>query len=102
MSATRILELASMIATSTAAVNDYLTSQNLPSPSFDVDIPPRLVLEAKIAEHRQAILEATSELHALMQGPIEIITGLSVRSGFEPAPGSPKADMSSGTAQFFD
>lgn len=80
MATSRIAELASIITENTALVDSYIASNGHPTPTFDADAPPRLLLEAAIAKPRQAILEATDELHALMQGPIGIITGQSVRA----------------------
>ncbi|MCJ1311317.1 hypothetical protein MMC25_004988 [Agyrium rufum] len=74
MSTSRIAELASIIASQTAVVDDYLTSRQLPTPSFEPSVSPRLILNPGIAKPRQAILEATDELNALIQGPIGQLT----------------------------
>ena len=74
MSVTRITELSSVISTNTAKLDKYFASKNLPTPSFDADVSPRLLLDPAIAEARKAIIEATDELQALMQGPIGILT----------------------------
>ena len=71
---TRISELASIIALKTAEIDAYTSAKNVPSPSFDPDFPPRLLLHPDIAASRQAILDATDELHALMLGPVGILT----------------------------
>ncbi len=79
MAATRISELASLIAINTTNLDAHLTSEGLPTPSFDADAPARLLFDDKIASSRQAILEATDELQALVLGPIGILTSPSVR-----------------------
>lgn len=78
MSTTRIGELTSIIAANTAKVDEYLASQGLPTPSFNADAPPKLVFQGPVATYRQAILDATDELHALMLGPIGILTSPAV------------------------
>ncbi|KAI9646648.1 hypothetical protein NHQ30_004645 [Ciborinia camelliae] len=68
---TRIAELASIIQEQTSKVDAYLASKNLPSPSFDVSYPLRLSLPPDIQASRNAVLEASDELTALMLGPVE-------------------------------
>ncbi|KAI4252736.1 MAG: hypothetical protein LQ352_004114 [Teloschistes flavicans] len=70
MATSRITELAAIIDTNTKQVDHYLASKGLPSPSFDPDSPPGTLLDNHITTSRQAILSATDELHALMQGPM--------------------------------
>lgn len=79
MATSRIAELASLISRNTAEVENHLLADGLPCPTFDADQPPTLVHNPKIAAARQAILEATDELHALMLGPISIVTLPQVR-----------------------
>lgn len=79
MAASRIAELASIIASNTAEIDEYLSSRGLPTPSFDADVAPRFLDEKPIAACRQAILEATDELHSLMLGPIGIFLIPAVR-----------------------
>ncbi|KAF4628102.1 hypothetical protein G7Y89_g10046 [Cudoniella acicularis] len=67
----RIVELASIISEHTSKVDAYLISHNLPTPSFNISYPPKLPLPAEIQASRDAVLEATDELTALMLGPIE-------------------------------
>lgn len=74
MVTSRISELASIIAANTAEIDLYTASEALPSPSFDADSPPKLLFHPRVAAFRQAILEATDELHALMLGPVGILT----------------------------
>lgn len=65
-----ISTLTSIIAENAAKIESYLVSNNLPTPSFDADIPPNLLFDPQIIEARGAILEATNELHSLMLGPM--------------------------------
>ncbi|RYP62665.1 hypothetical protein DL770_009552 [Monosporascus sp. CRB-9-2] len=72
----RIIQLSSLIATETAKVNDFLTSNNLPTPSLDegalLSLPiPEEAIDIKAA--RLAVIEACSELKDLMTGPKELL-----------------------------
>lgn len=69
--ASRIAELASIIHEQTDKVDAYLTSNNLPTPSFDISCPPKLFLPPEVQASRDAVLEASDELTALMLGPVE-------------------------------
>ena len=79
MTSSRISELAAIIATNTEKVDLQLAAEGFPTPSFDADSPPRLLQNSRIVASRQAILDATDELHALMLGPIGIFTTQPVR-----------------------
>jgi hypothetical protein len=68
-STSRIVELASEIQTQTAKIDSYLSSQGLPSPSWDLDTPPSIVLSDAARAAQDALLEAMEELKALIQGP---------------------------------
>ena len=67
---TRIGELSSIISSTTSKYDKYLSTQSLPTPSFDPGAPPFLPLPSDMAEAKQLILEATDELHALIAGPL--------------------------------
>ncbi|MCJ1464907.1 hypothetical protein MMC07_003522 [Pseudocyphellaria aurata] len=73
MTVTRIAELSSIIAANTAQIDSYLTNRGLPTPSFDANVAPGLFATDCLAPARQAVLEATYELHGLMQGPILLL-----------------------------
>lgn len=79
MSSRRLSELSSIIVTHTAAINAYLVSRNLPPPSFLPGPSSDILSDETVAESRQAILEATDELHDLMLGPVGILTSPYVR-----------------------
>ena len=68
-----ISELATVISTNTAKINDYLKANHLPFPSFHEDGPIDLGLSAEAEKARNAALEATAQLHDLLRGPVELI-----------------------------
>jgi len=81
MASTSIALLASTIATNTAKVTDYLTSKNLPLPSFDVNAPSKSVIPPDapdIEAARVAVIDATLKLHNLMLGPKEYLMSYTV------------------------
>ena len=80
MAGSRIAELASLIAESTADIDRHLADEGHPTPSFDADQPSDLLNDSKLATSRRNIIEATDELHALMIGPVGILTSPSVRT----------------------
>lgn len=79
MATSRIAVLAFRIAHNATEVEKHLLADGLPCPTFDADQPPTLVHNPKIAAARQFILEATDELHALMLGPMSLVTSPTVR-----------------------
>ncbi|KAL8722514.1 MAG: hypothetical protein Q9225_001030 [Loekoesia sp. 1 TL-2023] len=80
MAGSRTAELSSLIATHTAKIESHLTARNLPPLSFQPEQPLDILSEKTIAESRQTILEATDELHALMLGPVGLLTTPYVRN----------------------
>ncbi|TGO38103.1 hypothetical protein BHYA_0082g00460 [Botrytis hyacinthi] len=60
----------------TSKFDEYLASNNIPSPSFDVSAPLKLSLPPDIQDSRNAVLEASDELTALMLGPVESLIPL--------------------------
>lgn len=75
----RIATLAFIVATNTAKYDDYLSSHSLPSPSFDKETPFRLELPDEITRARDAVLEASTELQALILGPVEFLQDQTMR-----------------------
>ena len=73
MATSRIAELATIIATNTKHVDTHLANKGLPSLSFNADSPAGVLLDGDITTSRQTLLDATDELHALVQGPVDII-----------------------------
>ena len=74
MNKSRVIKLAEDIASNVAKIDTYTKSQGLPSPSFEADSPPQLLFHPEISTLRQKTLDATDELHALMLGPVGILT----------------------------
>lgn len=75
--APRIAELASIISANTAKIDDHLTANGFNEISFDENAGD-VLSGPGLAAARQAVLEATDELHALMLGPAGILTTPSV------------------------
>ncbi|KAI9839036.1 MAG: hypothetical protein M1837_002290 [Sclerophora amabilis] len=69
-SSSRINHLASIVVANTATFDEYVSSCGLPSPSFDHTTPLQLDLPDEIKRARDAILEASTELQALVLGPL--------------------------------
>ena len=65
-STSRILELSKLISTATQQVHDSLNAQALPLPSFEQDTT--LTFPSELDVVRDALLDATSELHDLLYG----------------------------------
>ncbi|KAK3991366.1 S-adenosyl-L-methionine-dependent methyltransferase [Cladorrhinum sp. PSN332] len=71
-STSRIVELATRISTNTTKLDTYLTTHNLPSPSFDINAPLDSSIpksEKEIEAARTAIIEDAQELRRLILGP---------------------------------
>ncbi|KAI1141459.1 S-adenosyl-L-methionine-dependent methyltransferase [Hypoxylon sp. FL0543] len=67
----RIVALAATISDSVAKLDEILSSQGLPSPSFGEDNPTSLPAEA--SHLQDAILDATAELHELLLEPLPLL-----------------------------
>ncbi|KAF7536866.1 hypothetical protein G7054_g4162 [Neopestalotiopsis clavispora] len=72
-SQSKIGELSETIATHSRLVDDYLSKNSLPQPSFDADGPSQLNLPPNIEESRAKVLAATQELNDLLQGPRNLL-----------------------------
>lgn len=71
-----IAELAAIIADNTKIVDDYLKSNGLSAPSFDVDGPIVLSIpaaETEVIKARQTVIASTEELNKLMKGPVDTL-----------------------------
>lgn len=79
MPLSRIRELALTIVDKTADIDSKLESTGLPTLSFSPQSSSAL-LPNNVAESRRSLLEATEELHALMLGPVGLLTSHSVRT----------------------
>jgi hypothetical protein len=76
MQASQIIEISARIAANTAKVNDYLTAQNLPQPSFDANASTHSLIphtEPEVAAARQAAIHDCGELRDLLLGPREYL-----------------------------
>lgn len=71
METSRILELSSIISDSTKYIHAALAGKGLPSPSFDADAVATLPEEVSAA--RDALLDATAELHDLFLEPMDLL-----------------------------
>jgi hypothetical protein len=76
MATSNILELADIISTNIKLLHDYLSTNNLPSPSFNADYPIHLPLPPTILASQQAILNAASDLRWHMLGPIRLLQNI--------------------------
>ena len=74
-SSPRITELAAIISSNTAKIVEYLRSQNLPQPSFDLNAPIQPIPDAppEIEEAQTLAVEASLELQQLLQGGDSLI-----------------------------
>jgi len=73
MSESRIAQLAHIIASQTAVVDNFLRSEGLPQPSFEPDGPVQLIPQSapEIEKAKNSIVEATIELRQLLEGPFK-------------------------------
>lgn len=67
--ASRIAELSEIVSSSTRTIDQYLTANSLPKPSFSEDGPVELGLSTEVEAARYAAINASAELQALLQGP---------------------------------
>ena len=78
MAPSRIVTLAKEIETNTTKLDEYLTKNNLPPPSFEEDAPLMYQLPLDIEAAHEALSAALDELWWLNQGPIQTIVAKSV------------------------
>lgn len=67
----RIVELAAQISNSVAQLQEKLSAEGLPSPSFDENFPGKY--PAGVAQFRDAVLDASAELHELLLDPLMVL-----------------------------
>ncbi|KAI1198527.1 sterigmatocystin 8-O-methyltransferase [Nemania serpens] len=67
----QIVELAAKISASVSQLQELLSAQGVPSPSFTEDSPDRL--PANTFHLQDAVLDATAELHELLMEPVRLI-----------------------------
>lgn len=73
-STSRISELALLIRQHTCKIDEFLSSRGLLTPSFGLDTA--LLLPDALLESQNAILQATDELNALVQGPVPFLMNM--------------------------
>ena len=70
----RIIELAKQILANTNEVDGYLSCNNLPQPSFNVDGPVDFgIKSAEVEVSRLSAIESTMELQDLLLGPTMLL-----------------------------
>lgn len=74
----RIVELTTIISVNTAKIDRYISENNLPQPSFDVNGPASLTLPQDLQDIREDVLNASLELSELLLGPKEVIADYQV------------------------
>lgn len=67
----RIVELATQISTAVTELQQRLTAQGAPSPSWAEDSPESL--PANVAGLQDAVLDASAELHELLLEPLMVL-----------------------------
>ncbi|KAJ4305848.1 hypothetical protein N0V90_001380 [Kalmusia sp. IMI 367209] len=67
----RIVELAAQINASVAQLQEHLSAQGLPTPSFAEDNPENL--PSDVSHLKDAVLDATAELHELLLDPLALL-----------------------------
>jgi len=72
-SPSRIAALAALIQKNTTILDDYMTANGIPTPSFDESYPAVVPLPKDMADVRDALLEATDELHFLVKDPVTTV-----------------------------
>lgn len=75
MESSRITELAEIIASQTAILNEHLHSNSLPTPSFSSDGPTDVFGSShpNIQKAKSSVIEATIELRQLLEGPVKLL-----------------------------
>ena len=81
MASSRIMDLASTIMANTARFDKCLESHNLPSPSFDASKFAKLPPSEELQGAQTAILEAISELQALVLEPTVMLRSMALKVG---------------------
>ena len=71
MQASRLLELARIISQSATEIDNYLSSKGLPHPSFETAAGQ--TLPADLSSAQDTVIDAASELHDLLLGPLNIL-----------------------------
>lgn len=75
MAISRIVQLAQLISSQTAAIDAHLQSNNLPQPSFNQDGPTEPIKNETpdIKTAKTDVIEAAIELRQLLEGPMKLL-----------------------------
>lgn len=82
MDQNRIVELATLISQNVAKLDEYLKTNGLPGPTFDIETPFVNNFPEEIGSLRNAVLEANLELSELLLGPKETFVEYQVGNSF--------------------
>ena len=78
MTASRLATLAALISENSDKVEAYIAQKGFSPVSFDADTPSPWIHDSEISQARQILLDSADEMHALMLGPIGVLTNPSV------------------------
>jgi len=67
----KIVELAAQISSSVVQLQEHLSAQGAPTPSFAEDCPESLPPD--VSHLKDAILDATADLHELLLDPLALL-----------------------------
>jgi hypothetical protein len=75
MSTSKIVQLAQIIASQTATIDEHIRNHDLPQPSFESDGPMEPIQKStpEIEKARNDVIEATIELRHLLEGPMKLL-----------------------------
>jgi hypothetical protein len=74
VSSPSLIELASKISAAASVIDDYLTKNNIPKPSFDVNGPTALPNDPKIQIAKMQMQEALMDMKDLLLGPNSLLS----------------------------
>jgi hypothetical protein len=75
MSTSRIVQLAQLIASQTAIVDEHIRNNDLAQPSFEPDGPIEPIQKAtpQVKAATNDVIEAAIELRQLLEGPVKLL-----------------------------
>ena len=69
-----LTELASKISAAASIIDSYLTKNNIPKPSFNVDSPPTLPNDPEVQTAKMQAQEALMDMKDLLLGPNDLLS----------------------------
>lgn len=69
-----LTELASKISAAVSVIDGYLTKNNIPKPSFDVNGPPALPNDPEVQIAKMQAHEALMDMNDLLLGPNDLLS----------------------------